>query len=114
MSLTPQRRLTSHQLHSLYNSICLTTTYEGRVVAYGDAVQSWLLNPDAEDPRLPLSALGLPRRIYNALIRAGYTAVDEVRGASDARLLSVRGLGRKGLSILRQALSGGTSTGRDS
>jgi DNA-directed RNA polymerase alpha subunit len=100
------RLLTRHELLGLYYTIPTTATYEDRLVAYGNAVQSWLSSPASEDPRLPLSSLCLPQRIYGALRRAGYTYVDDVRNATDAQLLSARDFGPKGLRLLRQALSG--------
>jgi DNA-directed RNA polymerase alpha subunit len=108
------RLLTRHQLLSLYHSTFTpgaftTSTYEDRLVAYGNAVQSWLSSPESEDPRLPLSSLCLPQRIYGALRRAGYTYVDDVRNATDAQLLSARDFGPKGLRLLRDALSAALS-----
>ena len=101
------RLLNRHELLGLYYTIPTTATYEDRLVAYGNAVQSWLSSPESEDPRSPLSSLCLPQRIYGALRRAGYTYVDDVRNATDAQLLSARDFGPKGLRILRDALSGG-------
>jgi DNA-directed RNA polymerase alpha subunit len=103
------RLLTRHELLGLYYTIPTTATYEDRLVAYGNAVQSWLSSPESEDPRLPLSSLCLPQRIYGALRRAGYTYVDDVRNATDAQLLSARDFGPKGLSLLRDALSAALS-----
>lgn len=99
------RRLSAHALIGLYHSTQPSLNLEDRLVAYGNAVQSWLLSPDATTSRTLLSDLNLPQLTYGALRRAGYTYADEVSGLADAQLLTVRNLGPKGVSILREALS---------
>jgi hypothetical protein len=99
------RRLSAHALIGLYHSTQPTPNPEDRLVAYGNAVQSWLLSPDATTSRTLLSDLNLPQLTYGALRRAGYTYADEVSGLADAQLLTVRNLGPKGVSLLREALS---------
>jgi hypothetical protein len=101
----PLRRLSAHALIGLYHSTQPTPNPEDRLVAYGNAVQSWLLSPDATTSRTLLSDLNLPQLTYGALRRAGYTYADEVSGLADAQLLTVRNLGPKGVSLLREALS---------
>lgn len=99
------RRLSAHALIGLYHSTQPSLNLEDRLVAYGNAVQSWLLSPDATTSRTLLSDLNLPQLTYGALRRAGYTYADEVSGLADAQLLTVRNLGPKGVSLLREALS---------
>ena len=99
------RRLSAHALIGLYHATQPSLNLEDRLVAYGNAVQSWLLSPDATTSRTLLSDLNLPQLTYGALRRAGYTYADEVSGLADAQLLTVRNLGPKGVSILREALS---------
>ena len=97
-------QLSSQDLLTLYHSIPSTANPEDRIVAYGNAVQSHLLSPVASSTRLHLSALDLPQLTYGALRRAGYTYTDEVSGLTDAQLLTVRNLGPKGVSLLRDKL----------
>ena len=106
MPLTANRanQLSSQDLLTLYHSIPSTANPEDRIVAYGNAVQSHLLSPVSSSTRLHLSALDLPQLTYGALRRAGYTYTDEVSGLTDAQLLTVRNLGPKGVSLLRDKL----------
>jgi hypothetical protein len=98
-------QLSSQDLLILYHSLPSTANPVDLIVAYGNAVQSHLLSPVASSTRLHLSALDLPQLTYGALRRAGYTYTDEVSGLTDAQLLTVRNLGPKGVSLLREALS---------
>ena len=99
------RLLNRHELLGLYYTIPTTSTYEDRLVAYGNAVQSWLSSPESDDPRSPLSSLCLPQRIYGALRRAGYVYADELSSLTDKQLLCIKDFGPGSLATLRRALS---------
>lgn len=99
------RRLGPHELLTLYHAT--SGLPEDRIVAYGNAIQSWLLSPEASSPRPRIADLNLPQLVYGALRRAGYTYLDQVSHLTDAQLLSVRNLGPKGLSLLRGKLQRG-------
>ncbi len=53
----------------------------------------------------PLDELNLPKRCYNALMRAGYDRVEQLLDMDDDELLEVRNLGRQSLADLRDALN---------
>ena len=102
--------LTTAQLSSLWRDTLPPSAYYGsaeHVVAFGNAVQRYCLGfalAPSPAPNTPLSTLQLSRRVYNALRRFGYSTVAELRLASNSELLSVKGLGPKGVDEIRKAL----------
>lgn len=53
---------------------------------------------------LSVEELGLPTRIANALIKAGYEAVDDLLSADRSELAKVRNMGDKSIKIIEAAL----------
>lgn len=54
--------------------------------------------------KLSVEEIGLPTRVANALIKAGYETVDDLVNAKRADLVKVRNLGEKSLKIIAAAL----------
>ena len=54
--------------------------------------------------KLSVEEIGLPTRVANALVKAGYETVEEVVNADRADLVKVRNLGEKSLKIVHAAL----------
>lgn len=52
-----------------------------------------------------IDSLGLPTRVRNALVTAGVTTLEQLRGQSDATLKTVKGLGPKGIALIRDKLA---------
>lgn len=55
--------------------------------------------------KLSVEEIGLPTRVANALIKAGYETVDNLVKAKKEDLVKVRNLGEKSLKIIRVALA---------
>lgn len=55
--------------------------------------------------KLSVEEIGLPTRVANALIRAGYETVDELLRAKKGDLVKVRNLGEKSIKIITVALA---------
>jgi len=55
--------------------------------------------------KLSVEEIGLPTRVANALIKAGYETVEELVGADKVALVKVRNLGEKSLKIITVALA---------
>lgn len=55
--------------------------------------------------KLSVEEIGLPTRVSNALINAGYETVEELVGADRTSLVKVRNLGEKSLKIITLALA---------
>lgn len=55
--------------------------------------------------RLSVEEIGLPTRVANALIKAGYESVEELMNAKRSDLVRVRNLGEKSVKIVDAALS---------
>ena len=53
----------------------------------------------------PISHLGLSKWPKNALLRAGYTTIGDIKSLSDRELLIIRNLGAKGLAEIRELLA---------
>lgn len=56
--------------------------------------------------KLSVEEIGLPTRVANALIKAGYETVEDLVNAKKADLVKVRNLGEKSLKIIAAALGG--------
>lgn len=54
--------------------------------------------------KLSVEEIGLPTRVANALVKAGYETVDELATAKRAELVKVRNLGEKSVKIIEAAL----------
>jgi DNA-directed RNA polymerase subunit alpha len=54
--------------------------------------------------KLSVEEIGLPTRVANALIKAGFETVEELSGAKKEDLVKVRNLGEKSLKIIAAAL----------
>lgn len=54
--------------------------------------------------KLSVEEIGLPTRVANALVKAGYETVDDVVSAKKSDLVKVRNLGEKSLKIIAAAL----------
>jgi predicted transcriptional regulator len=64
---------------------------------------------EMKEMRAPVSfieveSLGLPTRVANALIKAGYDTVYHIMKAEDRELLRVRNMGEKSLRMVREAV----------
>ena len=55
--------------------------------------------------KLSVEEIGLPTRVANALIKAGYETIDELMGAKRSELVKVRNLGEKSVKIIDAALA---------
>lgn len=55
--------------------------------------------------KLSVEEIGLPTRVANALIKAGYETVEKLNNARKEDLIKVRNLGEKSLKIIRVALA---------
>lgn len=99
----PHYRLGVHELLLAWHAT--TGTPEDRAITYGNAIQTAISG--AATPmrtRIPLSCLDLPQLTYNALRRAGYAYIDELRGLTDAQLLHIRGIGPLGAQQISASL----------
>ncbi|MBU0570322.1 DNA-directed RNA polymerase subunit alpha [Patescibacteria group bacterium] len=54
--------------------------------------------------RLSVEEIGLPTRVANALLKAGYETVEELVNAEQEKLVKVRNLGEKSVKIIKAAL----------
>jgi DNA-directed RNA polymerase subunit alpha len=54
--------------------------------------------------KLSVEEIGLPTRVANALVKAGYETVDDLATAKRAELVKVRNLGEKSVKIIEAAL----------
>jgi DNA-directed RNA polymerase alpha subunit len=64
-----------------------------------------MLDPSADLPdEIPIAAVRLPTRIFNALSSAGLRTLGEVRESSDKTLLSLQDLGGGSVRWLRERL----------
>jgi DNA-directed RNA polymerase subunit alpha len=55
--------------------------------------------------KLSVEEIGLPTRVANALIKAGYDTVEDLVNADRDDLVKVRNLGEKSIKIISAALS---------
>lgn len=55
--------------------------------------------------KLSVEEIGLPTRVANALVKAGYETVEQLVKAKKEDLVKVRNLGEKSIKIIRVALS---------
>lgn len=60
---------------------------------------------EAEQVKLEINDLGLSNRLANALLRAGYTDLNQLKGMSDEDLANIKGMGAKSLSELMETLA---------
>lgn len=56
--------------------------------------------------KLSVEEIGLPTRVSNALIKAGFETVESLAHAKKEDLVKVRNLGEKSLKIIAAALGG--------
>lgn len=56
--------------------------------------------------KLSVEEVGLPTRVANALVKAGYESVEDLVKADKSELVKVRNLGEKSLKIIAAALGG--------
>jgi DNA-directed RNA polymerase subunit alpha len=54
--------------------------------------------------KLSVEEIGLPTRVANALLKAGYETVEDLVNAEQEKLVKVRNLGEKSVKIIRAAL----------
>ncbi|MEK7112159.1 MAG: DNA-directed RNA polymerase subunit alpha C-terminal domain-containing protein, partial [Patescibacteria group bacterium] len=55
--------------------------------------------------KLSVEEIGLPTRVANALVKAGYETVEELAKAKKEELVKVRNLGEKSIKIISVALN---------
>lgn len=98
-TITPEDALirSSKILTSYYNQIINPKKIEEEIVEEEDTVGPL--------GRLSVEEIGLPTRVANALIKAGYDTVEDLMQAKRSELTKVRNLGEKSVKIVEAALA---------
>lgn len=82
-------------------------SYFNQIINPVEVKHEEIKNEDTLGPigRLSVEEVGLPTRVANALIKAGYETVEDLVNADRLELVKVRNLGEKSLKIISAALS---------
>ncbi len=99
-TIAPQEALrdASKILVSYFNQIVSPKKVENKVILEEKNVLGPIGNLSVEE-------IGLPTRVANALIKAGFESVEKLANAQKSDLLKVRNLGEKSLKTIKVALS---------
>ncbi|MEK7188278.1 MAG: DNA-directed RNA polymerase subunit alpha [Patescibacteria group bacterium] len=98
-TITPKDAIleAAKNLVSYFNQIILPKNTKKELSKVVNSPQSLL-------EKLSVEEVGLPTRIANALVRAGYETVEDLVDAKKEDLVKVRNLGEKSLKVIRLAL----------
>lgn len=85
----------------------IMVSYFNQIVSPKKVVKEEKKEEDALGPtgKLSVEEIGLPTRVANALVRAGYETVEELVKAKKEDLVKVRNLGEKSIKIVSVALA---------
>lgn len=93
--------------NAIVHSAQILVSYFNQIVTPKKIVKEEKQKEDLLGPvgKLSVEEIGLPTRVANALIKAGYESVEELVKASKEDLAKVRNLGEKSIKIISAALA---------
>ena len=93
-------------MEALVNSAKILNTYFMQIVSPKKVEKKEEKPEDSLGPvgKLSVEEIGLPTRVANALVKAGYETVEDLVSAKKANLVKVRNLGEKSVKIIDAAL----------
>lgn len=91
---------------AVVNASEILVSYFGQIVNPKEVAKKEEVKDEGLGPvgNLSVEEIGLPTRVANALIKAGYETVEELMGAKRSELVKVRNLGEKSVKIIDAAL----------